>query len=243
MRIKKLLLIDAVTWASEYPKKHALKSVPTWFKNGLEDMEHCELNVLHIEKNLDKAFQSDLHGVIISGSPRDAWDNTPTNESLLIFLRSCLLHRIPVLGVCYGHQMLARFLNGNVQRHPEGLQLLNAEIELTTAGRACPLFKKMKSKFNAISGHADYVVETPPHCTRLAGSELTEVQAFQFQNLFYGVQFHPEFTAEIIRFLWTPRIDSWKDKVSFDLAERLEKFKDPGPTRLILQNFVNHCVP
>ena len=243
MRIKKILLIDAVTWADEYPKKHPLKSVPAWFRDGLGDLENCELNILHIEKNLDKAFQSDLHGVIISGSPSDAWDSNQANENLLIFLRSCLLNRIPVLGVCYGHQILARFLNGIVQRHPEGLQLLNADIELTPAGRACPLFKGMRSKFNAISGHADYVVETPPNCTRLAGSELTEVQAFQFQNLFYGVQFHPEFTAEIIRFLWSPRIDTWKDKVSFDLAERLDKFKDPSPTRLILQNFVKHCIP
>lgn len=243
MRIKKILLIDAVTWASEYPKKHPLKNVPAWFQAGLGDLETCELDVLHIEKNLDKAFKNDLHGVIISGSPRDAWDNEEATENLLIFLRSCLLHRIPVLGVCYGHQVLARFLNGVVQHHPDGLQLLNADVELTPAGKASPLFKGMKSKFNAISGHVDYVADTPPNCTRLAGSELTKVQAFQFQNLFYGVQFHPEFTAEIIKFLWTPRIETWKDKVSFDLAQRIEKLKDPGPTRLILKNFVNRCVP
>ena len=232
--------MDAVTWTSEYPVGHRLRNVPGWFNSALEGTEGIEVHSCHIEDDLDRALDRDVHGVIISGSPRNAWDHETATENLLLFLRTCLIHRIPVLGVCYGHQIIARFLRGIVGPHPDGLQLMNSEIELTPAGRACPLFKGMRTKFKAISGHADYVAELPPNCQLLAGSEHTKLQAFKFQNLLYGVQFHPEFTEDIIKFLWTPRLMNWKDKVSFDLRNRIDTMKDPGPTHMILQNFVNH---
>ncbi len=240
MRAKQLLLVDAVTWTSDHPVGHELRNVPGWFSNTLNDVEGVELNTCHIEDDLDRALDRDVHGVIISGSPRNAWESEPETQNLLLFLRTCLMHRIPVLGVCYGHQLIARFLRGTVQPHPEGLQLNNTEIELTPAGRACQLFKGMRTKFKAISGHADYVPDLPPNCQLLATSEHTRVQAFKFQNLLYGVQFHPEFTEDIIKFLWTPRVADWKDKVSFDLAGRIESMKDPSPTHTIIQNFANY---
>ena len=240
MRSKQILLVDAVSWTSDYPEGHALRSVPKWFSNALKGVEGVDLHACHIEDDLDKAIDRDIHGVIISGSPSSAMENEAANQNLLIFLRSCLMHRIPVLGVCYGHQMIARFLRGQVQTHPEGLQLMNTEIELTPTGRACLLFKGMRTKFKAISGHADYVPELPPSCHRMAGSELTQIQAFKFQNLLYGVQFHPEFTEEIIKYLWAPRVAQWKEKVSFDLAHRIDTMKDPSPTHTIIQNFVKY---
>ncbi|MBT5927874.1 MAG: type 1 glutamine amidotransferase [Verrucomicrobia bacterium] len=240
MRTKQLLLVDAVSWTSEYPVGHRLRSVPGWFSSALEGTPDIELHTCHIENDLDRALDRDVHGVIVSGSPRGACENEEATENLMLFLRTCLMHRIPVLGVCYGHQVLARMLRGIVKPHPDGLQLANTEIELTPAGRACPLFKGMRTKFKAISGHADYVPELPPNCQLLAGSEHTNVQAFKFQNLLYGVQFHPEFTEEIIKFLWTPRVMQWKDKVSFDLPHRIDTMKDPSPTHTIIQNFAKY---
>lgn len=240
MRSKQILLVDAVIWTSDYPPDHELRNVTGWFSKALKGTEGVDLHTCHINDDLDKALDRDVHGVIISGSPGSATENDEANQNLLLLLRTCLMHRIPVLGVCYGHQMIARFLRGNVQPHPEGLQLMNTEIELTPAGRACPLFKGMRTKFKAISGHADYVPDLPPNCHRLAGSELTQVQAFKFQNLLYGVQFHPEFTEDIIKFLWTPRVAQWHDKVSFDLPHRIDTMKDPSPTHTIIQNFVKY---
>ncbi|MDA7617924.1 MAG: type 1 glutamine amidotransferase [Verrucomicrobiota bacterium] len=240
MRVKQLLLVDAVRWSADYMVNHPLREVSAWFSKTLPGNDACVLNVLNIEDNLDQALEGDLHGVIISGSPRDAWDHEESTINLLLFLQSCLTHRIPVLGVCFGHQILARFLKGEVKHHPEGLQLMNSRIELTTAGRKSPLFKGLKTQFNAISGHADYVEEIPPNCQWLARSKHTKVQAFQFQDLFFGVQFHPEFTGEIIKYLWTPRVEIWREKVPFNLRSRIQDLKDPDQTPLIIQNFVNH---
>ncbi|HCZ05404.1 MAG TPA: hypothetical protein DHV39_18620, partial [Verrucomicrobiales bacterium] len=93
MRSKQILLVDAVSWTSDYPEGHALRSVPKWFSNALKGAEGVDLHACHIEDDLDKAIDRDIHGVIISGSPSSAMANEAANQNLLLFLRSCLMHR------------------------------------------------------------------------------------------------------------------------------------------------------
>ncbi|MEK9863094.1 MAG: gamma-glutamyl-gamma-aminobutyrate hydrolase family protein [Verrucomicrobiota bacterium] len=243
MRPKRLLLIDAVKLAEVYPDGDQLRNVERWFLAALKDGPAIQLKTVSIEGDLDAALELGVDGIIISGSPRDAWGEDPAGLSLLKTLKRCENDEIPVLGVCYGHQILARYLGGQVARHPQGLQLYTAAVTLSEQGRSCPLFEGLNLNFQAISGHADYVQALPEACTLLATSQSTQVQAFNYRDLFFGVQFHPEFTAEIIQYLWRHRIESWRSEVPFDLEHRVSELTDAPGSERILHNFVDHIIP
>ena len=96
------------------------------------------LQTCSIEADLEAALNQEIDGVIISGSPRDAWSDDPAGLNLLHSLKICETRQVPVLGVCYGHQILARFLGGKVDRHPQGLQLYTGTIHLRSRSDGVP---------------------------------------------------------------------------------------------------------
>ena len=239
---KNLLLIDAVHWSERYPPGHPLRNVERWFKRHFQQKAEVELQCVRAEDAPIRAVREFARGVIISGSPRDAWAADPINDELSEVIVECRDRRIPFLGVCYGHQLLAQVLGAKVGRHRDGLQLETVKMELTAAGRDCSLFRRMPDRFPVLSSHADVVFECPPNCELLARGGQTEVQAIGFQEYLFGVQFHPEMDPEIVRFLWEPRLDDWKDLVSFDIGSRLAQLTPTPDASLILKNFVDSYI-
>src|SRR5438445_13629076 len=98
---KQVLLIDAVTWSPAYPASNPLCDVGGWFRRHLAGPSNIDLRVLDAESDLLPALQNGARGVIISGSPRDAWTDDPVNARLCEFVRACRDRDVPVLGVCY----------------------------------------------------------------------------------------------------------------------------------------------
>ena len=238
---KRLLLIDAVEWDPIYPLEHPLRSVPLWFGTAMRETS-ISLQSVTPDHHLLDALASNPDGIIISGSPRDAWSDDPVNELLCKFLAEVKSRSIPFLGVCYGHQVLGRAMGGHVARHPLGLQLGNVEVTLNDAGRACPLFDGLPDEVEFICGHADAVLEAPKNAELLASSPLTQVQSFRIGENMFGVQFHPEFTPEILEFLWRRRIEKWQPKVSIDIGKTLDGLRPVPHSVRIFANFINHFI-
>ena len=239
---KTILLVDAVEWAPIYPQDHPLRSVPKWFLRHFAGDSSVEWIVKgYHQLPLDDVL-ADCNGVMITGSPRDAWADDPINELMCALVGSCMEREIPFLGVCYGHQILGRALGARVGRHPQGLQLGPVTMNLTEEGQEDCLFGGMENAFEALSGHADYVRQCPDAGVLLASGGDTEVQAMRIGARTYGVQFHPEMNADILKFLWQARIAAWESEVSFDLRQRVEEIYDTPVAVQVLKNFVERVV-
>ena len=236
------MLIDSVEWAPVYPRDHSLRDVPSWFLRHFENVDDVSWEVRHYTELPSLAEIAKLDGIVVSGSPRDAWGDDPVNDQMCALVDACLGHSVPFLGVCYGHQILGRTLGARVGRHPEGLQLGPVTMHLTPAGEQDPLFSGVEASFEALSGHADYVAELPAGAVHLAFGGVTEVQAFRYGSSVYGVQFHPEMNADILRFLWQARIEDWGDRVPFDLGQRVASIHDTPVAPRVLKNFVERVV-
>ncbi|OFZ53683.1 MAG: hypothetical protein A2428_17330 [Bdellovibrionales bacterium RIFOXYC1_FULL_54_43] len=129
--------------------------------------------------------------VIISGSKTSALDDAPWISRLHDFIQRTLDLRKPLLGVCYGHQSLARVIGGkaHVRRAAEA-EFGWTTIEITEPS---PLMEGLPQSFYSFSSHFDEVGELPKGLKRLARSESCEVQAFQVEKYpAFGIQFHPE---------------------------------------------------
>ncbi|MCL4178068.1 MAG: type 1 glutamine amidotransferase [Verrucomicrobia bacterium] len=241
-RARHVVLVDAVVWSSAYPADDPRREVRSWFARWLEGYPGVRVTRMAAEDDLLGAVASGVDGVIVSGSPRDAWAADPVNERLCQLVLHCRERALPFLGVCYGHQILGRALGASVARHPGGLELGNTPVELTAAGRSCELFAGFPPSFEVLSSHADAVLNLPDGAELLVRGAFTEIQGFRCGPSLYGVQFHPEMDPEILRFLWSTRRELWRPRVSFDLDQVLEELR-PAPQAVgVLGNFVTRVI-
>lgn len=99
----------------------------------------------------------------------------------------------PTFASCWGFQAMARAMGGSVVTDHDRAEVGVTWLELTEAGLRDPVFGPLDSRFQAVSGHEDIVVELPPSAVLLASSDLVENQAFHFPGKpIYCTQFHPE---------------------------------------------------
>ena len=147
-------------------------------------------------------------GIIVTGSPLSVTEQAPWMEQLGDDLLRVAARGTPVLGVCFGHQLLARAAGGDVVVNPKGREIGTVHVQLTEAGRRDPLFAWAAS--GALDGHAthlDAVDPLPPTATLLASNENCAAQAYRLSETLAGVQFHPELWAEAMRDLILSRRD------------------------------------
>ncbi len=106
---------------------------------------------------------------------------------------------MPTLGICYGHQLLAYALGGEVGNNPNGREFGTIEVHLEQAAREDALLGGLPTPMKGHVSHTQSVFRLPAEARRLAYSERDPNQAFVINNCAWGVQFHPEFDAEIVR--------------------------------------------
>ena len=105
----------------------------------------------------------------------------------------------PVLGVCLGAQLLAATCGGRVEASKSGGELGLSRVELTDEALRDPLFSGMPTPVEVVQWHNDEIVELPPGAVLLASSELCPVQAYRIGTRAWGVQFHPEVDATVLK--------------------------------------------
>jgi len=138
-----------------------------------------------------------LAGVIVTGSSasvtaQEAWMGEAGG-----WLLGAASLGLPILGVCFGHQLLADAYGGAVQSSERGREAGTATVTLSPAGRNDPLFEGLPEALLVQEAHSDTVTSLPEGALLLASNQHSQVQAARFAEGVYGVQFHPEFSREI----------------------------------------------
>ncbi|WP_435073092.1 type 1 glutamine amidotransferase [Halorubrum sp. HHNYT27] len=136
---------------------------------------------------------TDFDGVVVTGSRSSVYWDEPWIPPLVDYVADAAADDVPVLGVCYGHQVLAEALGGRVAGMDE------FEIGYNAVRRRAddPLFDGISEEFTAFTTHGDEVVELPPSATLIAEND-HGVHAFRDGHC-WGVQFHPEYDIETAR--------------------------------------------
>lgn len=230
----KILVIDCVE-KDTLP----LGGVEGWFRVALQKCDpQTEVRTVRASAPDWEKEVAWADAVMISGSPRDAFADDEWTHGLMAKVARLLEKRKPVLGVCYGHQILGRVKGGKVGRCEGGWELGETKVEATTEGAGSALLQGLPKQMNVMQSHRDCVLEVPGKGVLLASSPHTKVQAAQWAERVYGVQFHPEFTGEVIRGVWAERRDRWRDQVKFNLDEKLDRAKECPHGLAILRNFL-----
>lgn len=139
---------------------------------------------------------ADCAGVVISGAHAMITDDAPWMLRLAEWTRKMVTAQVPYLGICFGHQLLAKAMGGMVDFHPQGREIGSVQIELQAAAQADPLFAALPRQFVAHAVHAQSVRKLPKGAMLLAGNVFEPTHAFRIGTCAWGIQFHPEFTPE-----------------------------------------------
>ncbi|MGO9310239.1 MAG: glutamine amidotransferase [Spirochaetia bacterium] len=138
-------------------------------------------------------------GIVVTGSHAMVTDREDWSECAADWLRQAVNAGSPVLGICYGHQLLAHALGGEVGNNPKGREFGTVEVALEEAGRKDDLLSCLPPRARVHVGHTQSVLRLPPGAVRLASNTWDPNQAAWFGPAAWGVQFHPEFDSEIVR--------------------------------------------
>jgi len=122
-------------------------------------------------------------------------EDAPWVDRLIEFTQAAIEARKPFLGVCFGHQILARSLGGKTSVGKAAVPEFGwSEIKIL---KASDLTKGLSDSFYSFSSHYDEITQLPHGLNKLAESEHCSIQACQLENFpVFGIQFHPERTIE-----------------------------------------------
>jgi GMP synthase (glutamine-hydrolysing) len=141
-----------------------------------------------------KAFSS----VIVTGSLSMVTDRPIWSRRLAKWIVKAVDGGAAVLGVCYGHQLLADAFGGQVDYHPSGLEIGTFTIKLEKGADKHPLLKKLPQEFPAQLSHSQTVLTPPKGVRILARSEHDPHQILAYSEKVVTCQFHPEFSPAVM---------------------------------------------
>lgn len=159
---------------------------------------HPELELVPYDLTADGFPSSgdECDGWIITGSARSVYDDEPWIRRLEDLVRSLVDDRQRLVGICFGHQMIAQALGGRVARADVGWGIGVRDVDIVARE---PWMEPDATSFRVVHSHADQVVEAPPGIRVLATSEHCPISMFAYRDHVVGIQGHPEFIPAFAR--------------------------------------------
>ncbi|MEM7778742.1 MAG: type 1 glutamine amidotransferase [Pseudomonadota bacterium] len=171
-----------------------------------------------VELQLGEALPDDLDrydALWVMGGPMDVWeeDDNPWLVAEKAFIRRAVIgHKMPYLGLCLGHQLLASALGADVGPGTPEIGLLPVKVE------ASPVFEGLRSPIDTLQWHGAEVKELPDGATSIASSPDCAIQAMLFGRHAVTAQFHLETEPDTVQ--------NWAQIPTY--AAALERALGPG---------------
>ena len=189
-------------------------------KNDFKDFEHWIIDkfenkdknivIINAQENERLPILRKNDAVILTGSHSMVTHEESWSLEVEKWLPKLIKDEVPLLAICYGHQLLAKSLGGVSGYHENGMEIGSVDINLEENAKNDEIFSKLQNSFKAHTIHSQTVIKLPKNATRLAFNSHDKNHAFRVGNCAWGVQFHPEFDENIMN-LYIKEVAKKKD--------------------------------
>ncbi len=180
-------------------------------------------------------------GVIITGARLMVADRGGIFFRLISLAGMYLKKKVPILGICYGHQVLASLFGGSIAYLDGGVEIGTVAMARTAAGTDDELFSVLPEHFYGHASHRETVASASVTSLCCAKGERDAHHALSFGEGAWGIQFHPEFTEEVMRLYLSSQRESLEGEgCNVDHLLQMVRYDDAGP--LLLRRFRDICL-
>lgn len=211
-----------------------------WIAKGLA-VDPEDIRVVNAVKGDPLPGPEEIKGVVIAGSHDMVTDEKAWSLEIESWVPGIIRERIPLLGICYGHQLLAKAMGGAVDFHPKGSEAGTTDLYLTEAAHDDPLFKDMPGKFKIHTSHSQSVVRLPEGAVLLGKNDFEPHHAFRFGASAWGFQFHPEYNTTIVARYVEEMAESIRE-TGRDENKILDEVTDTPEALAVLNRFGHLCM-
>jgi GMP synthase (glutamine-hydrolysing) len=210
----------------------------TWIRDGVGDAWAGDWIEVDIRTDAPLPAVGDVDGFFITGSSSSVTERAPWMLRAEGYIREIDAAGTPLLGICFGHQLIAQALGGDVQKNPRGREIGTVQVNVTESD---PLFGGEPREIDANASHVDSVAKVPERARVLASTSLDPVAAFAVGDAIRAVQFHPEFDGDVMRGYLTARAHLVRGE-GLDADAILANAKDAPQALALLRAFVTRFV-
>lgn len=169
---------------------------------------------------------TECDGWLITGSASSSYEELPWIADLETFLRGAFAEDVPIVGICFGHQILAQALGGKVEKYTGGWAIGPHEYQ----------FDGIETPVSINAWHQDQVTKLPIGAKTVGHSAFCEHAAIVYGKTAYTVQAHPEFTNAFIGDL----IDIRRASVPTDLVDNaMTALETTTPSAAVIEQMVS----
>lgn len=171
---------------------------PRWFRLGLR-LRHAQVRVVDVQHGESLPPPEECAGAVITGSASMVTERLPWSERTAGWIRDAMDIDLPLLGVCYGHQLMSHALGGRVDYLPGGREMGTVRLDAHEDASSDALGASLPSTFRAHATHEQSVLELPRGARSLARSDRDPHHLVRYGTHAISTQFHPEFSADVMR--------------------------------------------
>ena len=212
-------------------------------KNDFKDFEHWIMDkfenkdknivIINAQENEKLPTLTKNDAVILTGSHSMVTQEESWSLEVEKWLPKLIEDKVPLLAICYGHQLLAKSLGGVSGYHENGIEIGSVDINLEENAKDDEIFSKLQNSFKAHTIHSQTVIKLPKNATRLAFNNHDKNHAFRVGNCAWGVQFHPEFDKNIMN-LYIKEVAKKKD---LEVEKLISFSENTNVATIILKEF------
>jgi GMP synthase-like glutamine amidotransferase len=156
---------------------------------------------------------------VITGSPNGVYDEEPWIAALMQFIHDAYAADKKLVGICFGHQVLAHALGGHTEKSDKGWGLGLKQFNVTTKKQ---WMSTEAGQYALYFAHQDQVITLPSQAELLGGNGFCPNAMFVMGNQVLGVQGHPEFTKSIMQDILAGKNENVSQKVLTTATKSLQ---------------------
>jgi GMP synthase (glutamine-hydrolysing) len=206
-----------------------------WIQSGI-DVGSMTIRISDPRTDVTLPQMDKVAGVVVTGSRCMVTDRAPWSEASALWLRRLVENDVPVLGICFGHQLLAHAMGGDVEYHPEGIEIGTVSVKCTELAAEDELFQGLPAELRVHAVHRQSVRRLPPNAVLLAGNDFEPHHAYRIGRSAWGVQFHPEFSDDVMT-AYIRQLAEDLEKVGRNVDGLLAEVRETEWAGLILKRF------